>query len=242
MSRAAARMHLPIRPRLGPHDLPGFSLRPRALPEGARRAGVAELVASTAGPLDAAIAELRARYDIEQLTPPGNAWSPVSAPARLWLTPRLPLAPQSPAGPAGQAIDAVIKRVGAFAGASARTARWSYLSADIMRSWPRMAGLSRAAGTSSRATAGAGRAARRGCDAGHGNEGCPGILFRARGPVRGGTHDDHYSAAWREPGPGWPGCQLPGRFAVRSRCAAVPARPRGEAPSGDGAGGVPARC
>ena len=100
---------------------------------------LAELVASTAGPLDAAIAELRARYDIEQLTPPGNAWSPVSAPARLWLTPRLPLAPQSPAGPAGQAIDAVIKRVGAFAGASARTARWSYLSADIMRSWPRMA-------------------------------------------------------------------------------------------------------
>jgi hypothetical protein len=31
---------------------------------------LAELVASTAGPLDAAIAELRARHDIEQLTRP----------------------------------------------------------------------------------------------------------------------------------------------------------------------------
>jgi oxalate decarboxylase/phosphoglucose isomerase-like protein (cupin superfamily) len=31
---------------------------------------LAELVASAAGPLDAAIAELRARHDIEQLTPP----------------------------------------------------------------------------------------------------------------------------------------------------------------------------
>ena len=30
---------------------------------------LAELVASAAGPLDAAIAELRARHDIEQLTP-----------------------------------------------------------------------------------------------------------------------------------------------------------------------------
>ena len=30
---------------------------------------LAELVASTTGPLDAAIAELRARHDIEQLTP-----------------------------------------------------------------------------------------------------------------------------------------------------------------------------
>jgi oxalate decarboxylase/phosphoglucose isomerase-like protein (cupin superfamily) len=30
---------------------------------------LSELVASTSGPLDAAIAELRARYDIEQLTP-----------------------------------------------------------------------------------------------------------------------------------------------------------------------------
>ena len=30
---------------------------------------LAELVANTAGPLDAAIAELRARHDIEQLTP-----------------------------------------------------------------------------------------------------------------------------------------------------------------------------
>jgi len=30
---------------------------------------LAELVATTAGPLDAAIAQLRARHDIEQLTP-----------------------------------------------------------------------------------------------------------------------------------------------------------------------------
>src|SRR5215472_14364464 len=87
-----------------------------------------------------------------------------------------------------------------------------------------------------KATAGAGRAARRECDAGHGNEGCPRVLFRTRGPVIGGAHDDHYSAAWREPGPGWPGCLLLGRFAIRSQRAAIPARPRCEAPSGDGAG------
>ena len=31
---------------------------------------LAELVANATGPLDAAIAELRARHDIEQLTPP----------------------------------------------------------------------------------------------------------------------------------------------------------------------------
>jgi hypothetical protein len=38
---------------------------------------LAELAASTAGPLDTAIAELRARHDIEQLTPqviPGRLW------------------------------------------------------------------------------------------------------------------------------------------------------------------------
>jgi hypothetical protein len=31
---------------------------------------LAEVVTNTTGPLDAAIAELRARHDIEQLTPP----------------------------------------------------------------------------------------------------------------------------------------------------------------------------
>jgi hypothetical protein len=73
---------------------------------------LAQLVASTAGPLDAAIGELRARHDIEQLTPqviPGRC----KALARLSLTPRLPLTAHSrQVQLAGQAIDAVTERLG----------------------------------------------------------------------------------------------------------------------------------
>jgi len=49
---------------------------------------LAELVAGTPGPLDAAIAELRARHDIEQLTPqvytrpPVNTLAAVGAPRK----------------------------------------------------------------------------------------------------------------------------------------------------------------
>jgi len=84
MSRAAARMRSPTRDPARPHDLPGF-------PSGQEhyQKELAELVASTTGPLDAPIAELRARYDIEQAHPPGDPRAPVNTPARLSLTPRL---------------------------------------------------------------------------------------------------------------------------------------------------------
>ena len=54
MSRAAARMIFLVSPSGHEHY----------------QKELAELVASATGPLDAAIAELRARHDIEQLTPP----------------------------------------------------------------------------------------------------------------------------------------------------------------------------
>jgi len=62
----------------GAHDLPG-------LPSGHEHyeRELAELVASTTGPLDAAIADLRARHDIEQLTPTGDPRAAVNTPARL---------------------------------------------------------------------------------------------------------------------------------------------------------------
>ena len=56
---------------------------------------LAELVGSTTGPLDAAIAELRARHDIEQLTPQVIPGRPLSPAAGLPPAPRLPLAAQS---------------------------------------------------------------------------------------------------------------------------------------------------
>jgi hypothetical protein len=64
MSRAAARTPSQPGPGPGPHDLPVSPSRHEHYQK-----ELAELVASTAGPLDAAIAELRARHGIEQLTP-----------------------------------------------------------------------------------------------------------------------------------------------------------------------------
>lgn len=66
MSRAAARTHSPIRVPARPGRMI-FLVSPSGHEHYQKE--LAELVASATGPLEAAIAELRALHDIEQLTP-----------------------------------------------------------------------------------------------------------------------------------------------------------------------------